>query len=143
MKHLQLYTEFINENIIQDLPKGVERVDSITYREFLIAGDGSDKTNIDTAFSKEEQEQLMVLAKLARKAISGLPNEILIDANTRVLFRKNLAAPDGLVYGLTTINSNPANPGGESEFYLARSLDDLSLVVIDLAKPEIEWVEIK
>lgn len=133
MKHLQLYEEF------NTLPDGVRQVDLAGLKEFLGAGSRSSKPDIDKTFSKSEKDFIHGISKIARKAVSGLSHEILLSPTTRVLFRKNLAAPDGYIYGLSVISAAPE----ERTSYLSKSLHPLSLIVAGLASPEIKWSEIK
>ena len=133
MKHLQLYEAF------NTLPNEVRRVDLSGLKEFLGAGSRSSKPDIDKTFTKSEKDYIAGISKITRKAVSGLSHEILLSPTTRVLFRKNLAAPDGFIYGLSVITADPA----ERTSYLSKTLRPLSLIVAELAAPEIDWAEIK
>ena len=133
MKHLKLYEAF------NTLPNGVRRVDLSGLKEFLGAGSRSSKPDIDKTFTKSEKDFINDISKISRKAVSGLSHEILLSPTTRVLFRKNLAAPDGFIYGLSVISADRE----ERTAYLSKSLHPLSLIVAELAAPEIRWSKIE
>ena len=152
MKHINTFTQHLNESEEFDLPEEVKEIDYVGYKRWRENGEWYDPTPNCTTLDVEEQREVDHFHRLTGSTRLTTPlgaRPFYVTPEVRRLdFVKNTKSPTGFQYAMMISDQKSPN-----KFYLAPTLEDLfRTAIITSPSPEfqehllghyVKWIKIR